>query len=381
MIRQLHENHMRRVLGLARKAEGQTSPNPMVGALVVKSGKVIAEGYHKKAGLPHAEIVALRKAGYEARGADLYVNLEPCCHLGRTPPCTEAIVAAGIKRVVVGGRDPNPLVSGKGIRFLKKNGIEVVTGVLRKDCERLNESFMKYIRTGRPWVILKSALSLDGKIATRTGDSQWITGALAREYAHRMRNRVDAVLVGAGTVRTDDPRLTVRLKKGGMRNPVRVIVDGKHRVPVSARVFSNASEERVIYATLTDLPPTRKKKLQKMGVEILFVRRKSGRVDLAQLMDKLGALGITSVMIEGGSEINGNVFKEKLIDKIVYFLAPKIIGGKGAPGAVGGQGIDQLKDALQIKDITVTRLGNDLVVEGNILKGVLALCSVVSSAM
>jgi len=366
LTRELHEQHMRRALYLARKAEGQTSPNPMVGAMVVKSGKVIAEGYHKKAGLPHAEIVALRKAGSKAKGATLYVSLEPCCHQGRTPPCTEAIVAAGIKRVVVGVRDPNPLVCGKGTRHLKKNGIEVVAGVLKRDCERLNETFIKYIRTGRPWVILKSALSLDGKIATRTGDSQWITGPKAREYAHRIRNNVDAILVGAGTVCADDPRLTVRLKKGEVRNPVRVIVDGKYSVPISARVFSNARRERVVYATLGGLPVARKNKLQKMGVEILVVKRKKGRVDLAQLMDELGAMEITSVMIEGGAEISGNVFDEKLVDKLIYFVAPKIIGGKDALGAVGGQGIDRLKEALQIKGMTVARLGDDLVIEGNI---------------
>jgi len=364
LTRELDQNYMKLALNLASKAEGQTSPNPMVGAVIVKSGRLIAEGHHKKAGLPHAEMVALRKAGSKARGANLYVNLEPCCHQGRTPPCTEGIIQAGIKKVVMGIRDPNHLVSGKGIRCLRKNGIEVVTGVLKRDCERLNESFLKYIRTGRPWVILKSALSLDGKIATRAGDSQWITGSKAREYVHQLRNRVDAVLVGAGTVRSDDPRLTVRTKNAGMRNPVRVIVVGKHSLPVSARVFSNALRERVIYATFADLPPFRKKKLQKMGVEVLLMKRKRGHVDLIQLMDKLGAMGITSVMIEGGSEVSGNVFREKLIDKIIYFLAPKIIGGKNAPGPVGGQGIGHLKDVLQIKDMTFAKLGDDLVVEG-----------------
>lgn len=366
LTRDLDQNYMRLALNLARKAEGHTSPNPMVGAVVVKSGKVISGGYHKKAGLPHAEIVALRKAGIKARGADLYVNLEPCCHQGRTPPCTECIIAAGIKKVVMGIRDPNHLVSGKGIRFLRKNGIEVVTGVLKRDCERLNESFLKYIRTGHPWVILKSALSMDGKIATRAGDSQWITGSKAREYVHQLRNKVDAVLIGAGTVRSDDPWLTVRLRKGGMRNPVRVIVVGKHGIPISARVFSNARRERVIYATFANLPSSRKNKLQKMGVEVLLMKRKRGQLDLPQLMDKLGAMGITSVMIEGGSEVSGNLFKEKLIDKVIFFLAPKIIGGKDAPGPVGGQGISQLKDVLQIKDMTVAKLGDDLVIEGYI---------------
>jgi len=363
---ELDQHYMRLALNLARKAEGQTSPNPIVGAVVIKSGKVVAGGYHKKAGLPHAEIVALRKAGSKARGADLYVNLEPCCHYGRTPPCTEAIITAGIKRVVIGIRDPNHLVSGKGMRFLRKKGVEVVTGILKRDCEKLNESFLKYISTGRPWVILKSALSLDGKIATRTGNSKWITGSKARDYVHQLRGKVDAVLVGAGTVRADDPRLTARPKKGGMRNPIRVIVAGKHSIPVSSKIFNNAHRERVIYATIASLPPARKKKLQKMGVVVLLIKHKRGQVDLPLLMAKLGEMGITSVMIEGGSEISGSVFREKLVDKVIYFLAPKIIGGKNAPSPVGGRGVDQLKDFMQIKNMSVARLGDDLVVEGNI---------------
>lgn len=361
----LNQNYMKLALSLACKAEGKTSPNPMVGAVIVKSGKVISRGYHKKIGLPHAEIVALKKAGSKAQGAHLYVNLEPCCHQGRTPPCTEAIIDAGIKKVVIGIRDPNHLVNGKGIRCLLKNGIEVVTDVLKEDCERLNESFLKYIRTKRPWVMLKSALSLDGKIATRTGDSQWITGSKARYYAHQLRNRVDAILVGAGTVLADNPRLTVRLKSRGMTSPARIVVDGRHVIPISARVFDNANKERVIYATLNNIPIKRKNKLKKMGVEVLLIKQKRGQVHLPQLMDKLGEMEITSIMVEGGSEINGNFFKEKLIDKLVYFIAPIIIGGKDALGPVGGKGIGKLADALRIKDVKVSQVGNDLIIEGN----------------
>jgi len=359
-------HYMRLALDLARKAEGQTNPNPVVGAVLVKSGEVVAKGYHKKAGLPHAEIIALRKAGGKARGADLYVNLEPCCHHGRTPPCTEAIIAAGIKRVILGIRDPNRLVSGRGIRFLRNQGVEVVTGVLKRDCEKINESFIKYITTGRPWVILKSAFSLDGKIATRTGDSRWITGSKARAYAHRLRSKVDAVLVGAETVRVDDPQLTVRPKKKGMHNPVRIIVAGKNTISISAKIFNNAHKERVIYAASASLSSARKKKLKEIGVEVLLVKHKKEQVDLPLLMDKLGEMEITSIMIEGGSEISGNALKEKLIDKVICFLAPKIIGGKNAPGPVGGQGIAKLKDSIQIKEMSVEKLGNDLVIEGNI---------------
>ena len=366
MTSEFDQHYMRLALDLARKAEGQTNPNPLVGAVLVKSGEVVAKGYHKKAGLPHAEIIALRKAGGKARGADLYVNLEPCCHHGRTPPCTEAIIAAGIKRVILGIRDPNRLVSGRGIRFLRNQGVEVVTGVLKRDCEKINESFIKYITTGRPWVILKSAFSLDGKIATRTGDSRWITGSKARAYVHRLRSRVDAVLVGAETVRVDDPQLTVRPKKKGMHNPARIIVAGKNTISISAKIFNNAHKERVIYAASASLSSARKKKLQEIGVEVLLVKHKKEQVDLPLLMDKLGKMEITSIMIEGGSEISGNALKEKLIDKVICFLAPKIIGGKNAPGPVGGQGIAKLKDFIQVEDMSVEKLGNDLVIEGNI---------------
>ena len=366
MSRKLDQHYMKQALNLARKAEGRTGPNPVVGSIVVKSREVISKGYHKRAGLPHAEILALRKAGIKARGADLYVNLEPCCHQGKTPPCTEAIVKAGIKRVVIGVRDPNRLVSGKGVSYLRKNGVEVVTGVLKRDCEKINEPFLKYIVTGRPWVILKSALSLDGKIATRTGDSKWITGPKARDYVHRLRNRVDAVLVGAGTVRADDPRLTVRLKSVSTRSPTRIIVGGHNGISMSARVFDNASREKVIYATLDGLSPNRKNKLQKMGVEILLMKQKQGQVHLPQLMNMLGAMDITSIMVEGGSMISGNLIKERLVDKVIYFIAPKIIGGKDAPSPVGGHGFGQLSDTLRIKDMTVAKLGDDLVVEGNI---------------
>lgn len=366
MVPESDRHYMKLALNLALKGEGRTNPNPVVGAVVVKSGEVVAKGYHQKAGLPHAEIIALRKAGDMARGADLYVNLEPCCHHGRTPPCTEAIIASGIKKVILGIRDPNKLVSGRGIRFLRKKGVEVVVGVLRRDCEKINEPFIKYITTGRPWVILKSAFSLDGKIATRTGDSRWITGPQARAYAHRLRSRVDAVLVGAETVRLDDPQLTVRPKKKGVQNPTRIVVAGKTNISASAKIFNNAHKERVIYAATASLSLSEKKKIQGIGVEVLIIKRKKDQVDLSLLMGKLGDMGVSSVMIEGGSEISGTAFKEKLVDKVIYFLAPKIIGGKNAPGPIGGQGIAKLKEFVKVKEMSVARLGNDLVIEGNI---------------
>ncbi len=278
---------MRRALDLAGRAGGRTSPNPMVGAVVVKNGRVIAQGYHQKAGQPHAEIEALRRAGAAARNADLVLNLEPCCHHGRTPPCTEAILASRIRRVVVGMRDPNPRVAGKGIRQLRRRGVEVVTGVLKKECERLNEEFVKFMRTGRPFVILKSAMSLDGKIATPGGESQWITGGKAREWVHRLRGKVDAVLVGAGTVQKDDPRLTTRLKKKKGKNPCRVILDFEGTAPLGARVFHHADRDRVIYVSSPRLKAVRARRLTRLGVQVWTFPERDGGFDLRRLLQKL----------------------------------------------------------------------------------------------
>ena len=356
---------MRRALELAGKAAGRTSPNPMVGAVIVKNGRVIAEGYHKKAGRPHGEIEALRKAGKRARGAQLFVNLEPCCHQGRTPPCTDAIIESGLREVYVGMRDPNPQVAGKGIRQLKRAGIAVHTGLLKQECQRLNEVFVKYIVTGKPFVILKSALSLDGKIATSTGESQWITGPEARERVHRMRDQVDAILVGAGTVIKDNPRLTTRLKKGRGQNPARVILDAKAEIPLKARVFHRARRERVIYVTAHDGTSTyRINKLHKAGVHVYLLPKKNNRISLKKMIKLLGQSGVTSILVEGGGRLNTSALKEGIVDKVNLFLAPLIIGGESAPGVVGGPGIKSLKQALHIKNLTVTPVGADWMVEG-----------------
>ena len=355
---------MRRALELAGKAAGRTSPNPMVGAVIVKNGRVIAEGYHKKAGRPHGEIEALRKAGKRARGAQLFVNLEPCCHQGRTPPCTDTILESGLKEVYVGMRDPNPQVSGKGIRQLKRAGIVVHTGLLNQECQRLNEVFVKYIQTGLPFVILKSALSLDGKIATSTGESQWITGPEAREKVHQMRDQVDAILVGAGTVLADNPRLTTRLKKGKGSNPARVILDAKAEIPFKARIFHRAKQERVIYITTRQASRQRINKLQKMGVNIYVLPERNGYIYLKKLIKLLGQSGITSVLVEGGGGLNASILKEGIVDKVTLFLAPLIIGGESAPGVVGGPGIKSLKQALNINRLTVTPVGADWMIEG-----------------
>lgn len=349
---------------MAQKAAGRTSPNPLVGAVVVKNGAVVAEGYHKKAGLPHAEIVALRKAGRRANGARLFVNLEPCCHYGKTPPCTEAIIAAGIKQVVIGMRDPNRLVRGNGIRILKKNGVEVVTGVLPKECEQVNEFFCKYMRTRTPFVILKSAISMDGKIATRFGESKWITDAPARRRVHELRDKVDAIMVGARTVLADDPRLTTELKNKKGKHPLRVILDNENIVPLTARVFHNCRTQKVIYAAARSLAPAKEKKLRQMGVDVCFLEEKNGGIDLRQLMTLLGEKEVTSLLIEGGGQVNAGALREKIVDKVVFFVAPILIGGADAPGVVGGEGIDRLQDALKIKQLSVTKVGKDLMLEG-----------------
>ncbi len=358
--------YMRRALELAEKGRGRTSPNPMVGAVLVKNGRVVGEGCHRKAGMPHAEIEALRRAGKNARGADLYVNLEPCCHFGKTPPCTEAILSAGVRKVIVGMRDPNRLVSGKGFRQLKKNGVQVVTGPLRKECERLNEVFIKFIQTGNPFVVLKTAISLDGKIATSSGESQWITGAKAREKVHQVRNEMDAIVAGARTIVKDDPFLTTRLgkKSAVVKHPVRVILDNEFLVPLKSNVFKNADTQRVLYATGKNLPASRRKQLMRRGIEILILKENKGKVDLQHLMRTLGDQDISSVLIEGGGEVNASALSAGIVDKVMVFIAPILIGGKGAPGPLGGKGVRHLKDAFKIKNMTVNQIGNDFLLEG-----------------
>jgi len=354
---------MKMALELAARARGRTSPNPMVGACVVKDGQVVGCGFHRRAGTPHAEVHALRDAGEQAKGATLYVNLEPCCHYGRTGPCTEAIIKAGIARVVVAMTDPNPLVAGKGIRALHEAGIDVTLGVLEKEARELNEVFIKYITTGLPFVVAKAAVSLDGKIATRTGRSKWITGEAARAYGHRLRDWYDAIMVGIGTVLADDPSLTTRLPGGGGRDPVRVIVDSKARTPLNARVLTQSSGAPTLIATTAGASPARIELLRQTGAKVL-VSGEEPRVDLAGLLKILAQEGITSVLIEGGATIHGSALEERIVDKVVWFIAPKIIGGREAPGAVGGEGVNDPSEAAGLEQLKISRLGSDLCVEG-----------------
>jgi diaminohydroxyphosphoribosylaminopyrimidine deaminase/5-amino-6-(5-phosphoribosylamino)uracil reductase len=333
----------------------------MVGAVLLKDGRVVGEGYHTKAGEPHAEIVALGKAGEEARGATLYLNLEPCTHYGKTPPCTPAVIKAGVKRVVIGMEDPNPLVKGKGVDSLKRAGLNVEIGTLEKECLRLNEVFSKYILNKEPFVILKVAATLDGKIATRNGDSQWISGEGSRRFVHRLRNQVDGIVVGIGTVLKDDPMLTTRLRGG--RDPFRIVFDSRLRMPENAKVIMT-SPSKTIIATTEFAPEDKIKRFEEKGVRILIFDSKGGKVDLKACLSKLGEMEMISLLVEGGSEINGSFLDEGLIDKIFLFLSPKMIGDKEALGIFGGHGVTHLQEAISFKELKVRRLGEDILLEG-----------------
>ena len=356
---------MRMALQLAEKARGRTSPNPMVGAVVVKSDRVISRGYHRKAGEPHAEAIALKQAGKAAKGATLYVTLEPCSHTNkRTPPCTPFVVQSGVKRVVIAMIDPNPRVSGGGIKTLRKSGIEVVTGVLEKEAKKLNEAFIKYITTGVPFVTLKIAQTLDGKIATSSGESKWITGEKAREEGHRLRDANDAILVGINTVLKDNPSLTTRIPRG--RDPIRIVVDTKLRTPLKAKVITQKSSAKTYIATLDTMPKDKLVKLLDAGVEILLAKGSKGHVDLKSLMKMLGGFGVTSVLIEGGAEVHASAIKSRIVDKIVMFIAPMLMTGKDSLCSIGGVSPTRLSQAVRLRDVTTRMAGDDLMIEGYI---------------
>ena len=354
------ERFMRRTLELAAKALGRTSPNPVVGAVIVRNGRIIGEGFHRHAGLPHAEREALRRITETARGATIYVNLEPCSHYGRTPPCADALIEAGIKRAVVGMVDPNPLVRGRGLRRLRRAGIAVATGVLREECERLNEDFACFIRTGRPFVTLKLAASLDGRIAAASGDSQWISGEQSRRVVHELRNRVDAILVGAETVRNDDPQLTCRMRGG--RDPLRVILDGRLSISPSARVCTQPSTAPTLIATSEDHGRGEKQaQLEAQGVQVVCLSGKNGQVPLRPLLVELGRRGHKSVLIEGGGRIAAAALREGVVDKVLFFYAPLLLGGEGR-AMIGPLGIDRVAAGQKLHTMTVERIGKDILV-------------------
>lgn len=358
------ELFLREAFALAERGEGDTSPNPLVGAVVVHDGEIVGRGYHRHFGGPHAEVFALDEAGEKARGATLYVTLEPCAHHGKTPPCTTRILASGIARVVVPLEDPNPLVSGRGIAALRQAGVEVEVGLLRDVAERQNEIFLHYIRTRRPFVHLKLATSLDGRIATRAGDARWITGPEARTYAHRLRRRHAAVLVGIGTVLADDPELSVRHVPG--RQPTPVVLDARGRLPVGARLL--AGGRRPIVA-VHGLPVARKRELESAGCRVWELPSGSDRIDLPLLLARLGDEGADSVLIEGGGETAASFLEARLVDRVTFLVAPLVIGGRRAVASVGGEGPERLAQATALRDVTTTWVGPDLVYSGLVLRG------------
>lgn len=360
-MNELDQRYLRLALRLAVKGAGRTSPNPLVGAVLVRDGRVVASGYHRRAGDDHAEIVALKRAGSEARGSTLYINLEPCHHQGRTPPCTLSLIHAGVRRVVAGMVDPNPLVAGKGFRRLRRAGIEVDVGLLGEECRRLNEAFVKYITRRVPFVVLKLAASLDGKIATFTGDSRWITDDSARLYVHRLRNQVDAVLVGIGTVLADDPQLTCRLPGG--RNPLRIVLDRRLQIPLSARVLRGAEPEKTIVVTGPRAARRKISRLEGLGAQVWKLPFSPWGISLSSLLKRLGRMGLLSVMIEGGADTAGRALREKVVDKILFFYAPKILGAEGRD-MIGALGIRKVSQCARIRNVEIERLGRDFLVSG-----------------
>ena len=355
--------HMRSCLELAAKATGRTSPNPLVGAVVVaNSGKVIGTGFHEKAGTPHAEVHALRQAGDAARGATLYVNLEPCCHHGRTPPCTEAVLASGVTRVVIGMRDPNPKVAGGGIKLLEATGIKTNVGVLEEDCRFLNRAFVKRMKTGLPWLCLKLAATLDGRIADRNGTSRWITGAEARAYVHRLRNEYDAVMIGGQTASKDDPQLNVREIEGG-RDPIRVVVDSSLNLNPSAKVCQQATGGNTIIFCSEESAEGKGKSFSS-DVQVIGVKRLTEGLDLRQCLESLAEKDVLNVLCEGGGRLSGSLLKSGLVDEVQWLIAPKIIGDIKAMPAVSTDAEVILSNALNLQQPKVISLGSDILVQG-----------------
>lgn len=356
--------YMQRALELAALAVGRTSPNPLVGAILVKDGEVVGEGYHRKAGTPHAEVHALQAAGDDARDATLYVTLEPCSHYGRTPPCADAVVKAGVKRVVIACLDPNPSVSGEGLRIIQDAGLETTVGVLGEEARRLNEVFFKYIETGIPFITLKVATTLDGKIATSTGDSRWISSETSRKYVHKLRNIYDAIMVGIGTVLKDDPMLNTRLDREDTRDPVRIIIDSQLDLPLQSKIARSARQQKTIVFCQRQINQEKLISVQKSGIKVVQVESSNDKLLLQEVFKILGDMEITSIMVEGGGEINGYLIENNLIDKVYWFIAPKLVGGREAPTAVGGSGIEKIKDALHVKSLQISRFEDDILITG-----------------
>ena len=355
----MQELYMRRAIELAGKGTGYTNPNPLVGAVIVKDGRIIGEGFHETYGGLHAERNALKNCTEDPKGAELYVTLEPCCHFGKTPPCTEAVIKSGIRKVYVGNIDPNPKVSGKGIDILREHGIEAETGVLDAECREINEIFFHYIAHDTPYVALKYAMTLDGKIAVKTGESKWITGREAREHVQFLRHRYAAILVGIDTVFSDDPMLNARIRGGN--KPTRVICDSRLRLPLSSKIVQSA---KVIPTIIAACERNEKaQRLEALGCRVLICPEKDGKTDLLELLRTLRKEKIDSILVEGGADINDSVIQTKSVNKVYAFVAPKLFGGRQARSPVEGKGIDKISDAILLKGPEITRLGEDLLLE------------------
>ncbi len=372
-------DHMECALSLARLASGYSSPNPAVGAVLVKDGRVVGMGYTQPVGGPHAEVVALAQAGEEARGATLYVTLEPCCHFGRTPPCTRAIIDAGVSEVHVALVDPNPIVAGKGFAELNAAGIKTCVGAHEREAREINEAYLKHMATGIPFVIAKFAMSLDGKIATKTGDSHWISNDQARCYVHGVRHTVDAIMVGVNTLITDDPKLTARGcggKSGATaKQPLRIIVDGSGRTPVEAKVFSQPGHTLVAWTEPVDT--AKRRQLEALGAEVVVLPGTNGLVDLEAVLREVGRRQVSTVLLEGGSELLGSAFDHGLVDKVLAFIAPIIIGSSEGRTAVGGTGVHSISEALCLERVEVKNFADNVLVSGYVKKASAGVCSAV----
>lgn len=356
--------YMRMAYGLARKAVGRVSPNPYVGAVIVRGGAIVGTGYHDGPGRPHAEVVAVGRAGRLAKGATMYVTLEPCVHWGRTPPCVDSLLAAGLRRVVISDLDPNPLVLKRGLARLRREGLEVDWGLLAEENRCLNEAYIKYITRSIPFVTVKAAVSLDGRMATRIGESQWISSAAAREYAHLLRRECDALMVGINTILRDDPLLTIRHPGGKGKSLTRVVIDSGLRFPPGARLVSTRGKGKVIVFSGKDAPDRKAESLRRKGITIVRVPGRAGRLDLQAVLAWLGSNEIASVLIEGGSALASTVLEERLADKVLLTISPKLLGGKDAPAFIAGEGTARMSEAMRLKSVRSFALGPDIIVEG-----------------
>ncbi len=357
-------NYMQRAIELAKKGAGFVSPNPMVGAVIVKNGKIIGEGWHQKYGSNHAEVNAFLSAAEDTEGAEMYVTLEPCSHYGHTPPCAKTIVEHKIKKVYIGSLDVNPLVAGNGVKILKDAGIDVEIGVMENECKAINPIFFKYMETGLPYVVMKTAMTLDGKISAYTGDSMWVSNEASRQIVQKLRHNMTGIMVGINTVIKDNPMLTCRIENS--INPVRIIVDSNLKVPFNSNVLNLKGNDRCIIATLNNSNKDKKLQLKNMGIEIIETTGDNGKINLKELMYKLGKMKIDSILLEGGGTLNFSMLESNLVDKAMFFIAPKIIGGAAAKTPVEGKGIPIMENALRLKNTETKNIDGDILIYGDL---------------